>query len=265
MTRRSPKPIRKRLRSLYNWHRWLGVISALFVIWLAVTGIALEHSHDLGLAKRPVVNPWLLRQFGVEVTAPATALQYEEHWLTHIDGRLYLNNKIIDQAPSAIGFCRLGLLWAVASRETLWLLNDKAEVLDKLEGLDLPGRISGLSPVPAGLLIETSRGNYVADPLSPNWPDWQASALELRPQHQERPLPEAWRQPLTALAESHALNWERVLVDAHSGRLFGRYGVWLMDAMAISFIILAITGLALWLRYRRATRKRRIKRRLQKP
>jgi hypothetical protein len=46
----------------------------------------------------------------------------------------------------------------------------------------------------------------------------------------------------TAVGDIH---WERVLFDVHSGRLFGRYGPWLMDIMAVLFVVLAVSGLVM--------------------
>lgn len=256
MTRRHPKPLRERLRSLYSWHRWLGVVSALFVIWLAVTGIALEHGSLLELDRRQATSGWLHRHYGIQINVPAQALELDENWLSHVDGRLYLNEHMIDHAPPPVGLARLGMLWAVATRESLWLLNDDAEVLEELHGLDLPGRITALANSSNGLLLVTERGSYIADPLDPSWPDWVASERALNPPYTLKPLPHALRSQLHANALGRALNWERVLLDAHSGRLFGQSGVWLMDAMAVAFIVLSVSGLWLWLRYRNARRAR---------
>ena len=47
----------------------------------------------------------------------------------------------------------------------------------------------------------------------------------------------------------------RLLGDLHSGRLFGRAGVWFVDAAAILLLLLALSGPALWWRqYRRRRR-----------
>ncbi len=259
MTRRSPKPISKKLRSIYSWHRWLGIISAVFIVWLSISGIILEHSHQLGLGNKTISNPWLLQKFGIEISAPTSAYQYDDSWLSQIDGRLYLNFQMIDQGPAPVGFTRMGLLWAVATRETLWLLNDQGEILEKIEGLDLPGRITALSHSDHGLLLQTDRGNFTADPLSPNWPAWQTSVREVTPEYRKESLPLNHQAQLLKQAQRKALNWERVVLDAHSGRLFGKYGVLLVDAMAVVFIVLGVTGIALWLRYRRAAQKRKKK------
>ena len=53
---------------------------------------------------------------------------------------------------------------------------------------------------------------------------------------------------------SRFLNWERVILDAHSGRLFGNIGVIFMDIVAIMLILLSISGIYIWLRYAKSKR-----------
>ncbi len=39
---------------------------------------------------------------------------------------------------------------------------------------------------------------------------------------------------------------ERVLLDLHSGRIVGVWGIYLVDLVAVLFIIIAITGIWMW-------------------
>lgn len=257
MTRRSPKPLIQRIRSLYSWHRWLGVISAFFVIWLAVTGIALEHSRELKLDSFFSHSEWLRNHYGINPQAPSTALLLDGNWLSHVDGHTFLNKLSIADTPPPVGFTRLGVLWAVASSESLLLLNDEAEVLETVRGLDLPGRIIALSQNNGDLLLKTEHGIFTSNPLAANWPQWKSSTLAVTPDYRQAELPPELAAELVKEVEQSSLTWERLMVDAHSGRLFGKYGVWLMDAMAVTFIILGVSGLMLWLRYWRAMRRRK--------
>ena len=43
---------------------------------------------------------------------------------------------------------------------------------------------------------------------------------------------------------------ERLLQDLHSGRLFGIFGVILMDLASVALVLLALTGCWVWLRKR---------------
>ena len=58
---------RLKLKSLYVWHRWVGLVAALFVIVLAVTGLALNHTEELQLDARHVRTAWLLDWYGISL------------------------------------------------------------------------------------------------------------------------------------------------------------------------------------------------------
>ncbi|MDX1696691.1 MAG: hypothetical protein R3308_00300, partial [Thiohalobacterales bacterium] len=69
MTRRHKnKTAARRLRSLYLWHRWIGLTAAAFVIVLALTGLVLNHTTELALDSRHVQSTALLDWYGI--TAP---------------------------------------------------------------------------------------------------------------------------------------------------------------------------------------------------
>jgi len=57
------------------------------------------------------------------------------------------------------------------------------------------------------------------------------------------------------LQSSHAMPAARVLLDAHSGKLFGKIGVMINDLAVLSIIILTILGLRLFPRRRDGGRK----------
>ena len=42
------------------------------------------------------------------------------------------------------------------------------------------------------------------------------------------------------------LPWERVVLDLHSGRIFGNWGSYVMDAAAIILFILVLSGFYKW-------------------
>jgi hypothetical protein len=55
-------------------------------------------------------------------------------------------------------------------------------------------------------------------------------------------------------APARWLSWERVLLDLHSGRLFGQAGVWVVDAVGVLLITLASSGTLMWWFHRRRGR-----------
>ena len=47
------------------------------------------------------------------------------------------------------------------------------------------------------------------------------------------------------------LSYERVLLDLHSGRIFGRVGVLVVDAAAVALLLLALSGFYMWFKFKR--------------
>src|SRR6185436_2847690 len=84
---------RRSLRSVYVWHRWLGVMSAVFVLMLASTGLLLNHSHQLRMDSRYIGNAAVLRWYGIRVAPPAQGFMAGGHWITTVEDRLFLDAK----------------------------------------------------------------------------------------------------------------------------------------------------------------------------
>ena len=59
------------------------------------------------------------------------------------------------------------------------------------------------------------------------------------------------RQNILRQYRGHGLSLERLLLDFHSGRIFGPAGVVIYDLLALVLGFLAISGLVLFLRGRR--------------
>ena len=53
------------IRHLREWHRKLGIIAAAFIIFLSISGVALNHTSSLSLAQQPINNSWLLDLYGI--------------------------------------------------------------------------------------------------------------------------------------------------------------------------------------------------------
>jgi hypothetical protein len=62
-------------------------------------------------------------------------------------------------------------------------------------------------------------------------------------------LPRAIREQIPAVQQW--LSWERLLLDIHSGRVLGRFGVLLVDSVGIVLGTLATSGTAMWWLHRR--------------
>lgn len=227
---------------LLRWHRRLGIVSALFVLLLAVTGLLLNHTHELGLDRAPLENPALRKLYGVEAApAPAGLVQsLPAGELAVSSGRLRLGARDIGDCPQLVGVVEQpGQVLAVCSNR-LWLLTPEGEVIDQADGVR--GVPEGLTAVGQGEgQVLLRRGD---ESLAVNLSD-----LSLKP---AAPAPGVtWTEVTGQASPSADLDWEQLLLDLHSGRLFGRFGVLLMDAMALLFVALAVSGIIMWRRRHR--------------
>lgn len=228
---------------LLRWHRRLGIVSALFVLLLAVTGLLLNHSHELGLDRAPLENPALRKLYGVEAAAAPEGLvqSLPAGQLAAVGGRLRLGASDIGDCPQLVGVVeQQGQVLAVCSNR-LWLLTPDGQVIDQADGVR--GVPEGLTAVGQGegqVLLRRGDESLSVD----------LSDLSLEP---AQPAPGVtWMEARGRVADAADLDWEQVLLDLHSGRLFGRFGVLLMDVMALLFMALAVSGLIMWRRRHRS-------------
>ncbi len=242
------------MKHLHRTHRWLGLLAALFALEMAVTGLLLNHTDALRLDERHLHAPWLLRWYGIAPAAPGPAYPVAGHWLSQWGERIFLDRRPL---PPAV---RGPLLGAVAADGLLLALTGQGVAL-----LTPDGALADVLPLPEGacprglvrdgdgVLLLAENGRWRLDGTLSHWAPCACPAGAFAPVP-PAPLPVGLRAALAG-ATTPGIAVERLLLDLHSGRLWGRAGVWLMDAAALAIAILALTGLTLW--WRRGRRRRR--------
>lgn len=239
---------RFKLKSLYIWHRYVGLTAALFVLLLATSGIALNHTGGLALDSRFVQSRWLLDWYGIDAPDSALAASTPQGRMALLGTKLYFNDK--PQAGEFEAFygavAKDGML-IVATDHDLLLLTDKGEYLERLsEGDGAPGKIEGLGKEKDGqLIVSTATGLYRADSQLLDWQPWPGAADSVS-WSTPQPITGAAIAALQADYLGRILPWERVMLDLHSGRLLGSFGPWLMDAAAVLMLFLAGSGVFIW-------------------
>ena len=245
---------RLKLKSLYVWHRWVGLVAALFVIVLAVTGLALNHTEELELDARHVRTPWLLDWYGIALPDEVPAWRVGDHWISQWDRRLYFDTRDLGEHPDGRlrgAVVRDGLL-IVALDRALLLLTEQGELVEKLAEGDLPGPLQGLALAGERPVLLTEAGQYAGDDDLLAWrPLHDATVSATAP----AALPSGLAERIAAHWRGSGLTLERVLLDLHSGRLIGPAGVYLMDAAAVLLLFLSLSGGGVWIV--RAVRNRR--------
>ena len=232
------------IKAIIKWHRIAGVISAIFVLLLALTGMMLNHTSALGLDQRYVQSRILQGWYGM--TAPDVQQSYPvgDAWVTQLEDRLYYNESELGghYAPlqGAIG---VGDDVALALADGILLLDRQGNTIEKIRAQP------GLPPVGAigewngKVVIRREGEQYIADQALLTWTrvSWQ----KVRWATAATP-PVALRLAIRQHYQNKMLNTERVVRDIHNGRILGPWGALLMDLMALAFIGIALTGTWMW-------------------
>lgn len=240
---------------LYRVHRVLGLSSALFVLLLAVTGLALNHTGLLALDRHHVAADWLLDWYGIE-PPEVTGFAAGDHHVAHMGERLWLDGEpVLEDVDALRGAVKPGRFLVVALGNELALLTVGGRLVERIGAeAGAPREIRRVGARDDGtVVVEAADGYFRSDPTLAGWQPTTGPAVDWsRP----APLPAELKNRMARQWRGRGLSVERLLLDLHSGRILGRFGVWLMDAMALIFIVLAITGTWVWYRRRPVQRNR---------
>jgi hypothetical protein len=241
-------------------HRTLGIAAAAFTLLLALTGIMLNHTESLGLDSTSVNWRPLMTWYGIKSPPPLSYRvqgspltdQVGDRWITQLATRVFLDRTECCQNDDVI----VGAVdmddesIAVVFRNTIVLLTADGEIIETFgDDVRVPNDI-----VAAGLdeqhrlCFKTSAGDNRFDPDTATITAATGTVAWIT----NEPAPEALLAELTNRYRGDGLSLERVVLDLHSGRIFGRFGVILFDALAIAVLVLACTGVWLYVTSRHA-------------
>jgi len=241
---RQPKATRKLPRLFYRWHRRIGASAALFLIWIVISGWLLNHSDSLNLAQRQLHSPALANWYHLSYQVPTTIFSNTNHWLASSGETLLWDAKPLSvKLSSPVGFFQSENIIAIANNDDLVLLNPQSELIDKLNSSSLP--LKHISKIGSGC-----NGIAISDDIhiftSQDGLDWQSC---------EQNISWSKAQAITAAQLTQIelllvpeISVEKVLVDLHTGRFFGRYGAYVVDLVGGCLLLLALSGFWLFLR-----------------
>jgi len=257
------KATHRKFKSLYIWHRYVGLIAAVFVLILAVTGIVLNHTERLKLDSSFVESEWLLGWYGIDAPQVQKAYQLGSQWLTHVDDSLFLDARRIDGDYSVppVGALSFPHFIAVAVAGKIVLVTREGEVIERLGGVQgVPSGMQKLGLLADGaIVIQAAHGYYLTDRDFLQWHE-EKQAVDVGWSVQTD-VPVTLKEEIGRQYRSNELPLERVVLDLHSGRLLGSWGPLLMDAAAVLLIFLALSGVWLWAKQLIRKRQRRLKKR----
>lgn len=209
----------------------------------------LNHTEDLSLDSHHIESTALLEWYGIKPPASPISYASGKHWISEIDRQLYFNELRLDvENGPLVGALSTGEVIVAAQPQQLLLLTEDGELIEQIgTGQGIPGIINRVGlDLQSRLVLQNGEHTFYSDeallewfPMenvaTVNWANADATPVELQ-------------QQLFASYRGDGLSVERVLLDLHSGRLFGRWGVYFMDAVAVIILLLATAGIWIWAR-----------------
>lgn len=234
---------------MMRWHRIIGLSAGALIVVLALSGIALTHSAQFGLDRRTITAPWLSSWMGAQSDAEIYFYRLDAHSIAILDDRVFFDGVMISQRlEGGVGAVRLANAIAVAGRSEILLLAENGDLIERVTALPVPitgigitqdGRVAvALTP---DLVFTSDAGLLEWRQVTDQPVVWAAPAL----------IPDIIREQIMQGHRGAGLSAERIVLELHSGRIFGAYGPWLMDGAALAMLALAATGVSGWLRGRK--------------
>ena len=228
-----------------RWHRFLGAVFVVPLLWLCVTGLLLQHQDRLELDVRQVKSGWLLKRYDQIPKGEPRVVQAGRFTVAEWGAILFLDGRVLEESGTLVGVVAKPAELVVATEREVFVYDAQGVYLDRLGEESLPAvPIARIGLDRSGrVLLEAGGGRHA---LSEDFLAHEAVASE---------GPVSWSTPASgrevradlqrALVEGAGFTWSRVVTDLHSGSLFGKAGRFLVDLTGLAVIVLTLFGIRL--------------------
>jgi hypothetical protein len=243
---------------LRDWHKRAGMFAFLFMGWLGFSGILINQSPSWGYDTDRIYWEPVMWLYGLKPTPPQNGFGAEGHWLAVTpEGTVLDARPVMPPVGAPVGFVATELdgqkLLFVANAEVVAVVTLDGRRFDELRAPILPvdsvRRIGKVAGRPGTIVVQdldafqSSDGGTSWKPVDPSHVEWSG----------ESELPAAERQRLVPFSRPY-VTLEHILVDAHSGAIFGRGGTYVINTVGLAAILLAVSGIWMWWRTGRRRR-----------
>lgn len=235
------------IHDVRRWHGLVGAAIVFFLIYLLVSGLVINHVEILKLDKREVSYPWLTRWYGIHVADPTQGYLLGKSYFFWDDDKWVLDDKLLPgSAGQPVGAVEVRGINYVATATSLHLYQSDGQLRNKVEKQSLPAYpILALGKMGNHVMVQTPAAVFASvDGL--NWEKSNSTEMTLS-SLQDLPA-DVKRRSADILTPGIPL--QRILLDMHSGRIFGRYAIWVMDIASLVLFGLGLSGFWLYWRLR---------------
>ena len=252
-------PKRTLTATLRQWHQRVGLFAALLLCWLAISGILLTRSNQLGFDAARVQWDWLTSLYGLHAEPPRMGFQAGDHWLATTKEAVVLDAaEPTPRLATPLGMVMTGdaapVLLFIATQDSVVVMQADGTRVDEIRSPVLPvssirriGSVKG----EAGTIAIQDYDAYQSSDAGNSWTPVASAAVSWS---EPSPLPATEREKIVRFARPSILV-EQLLIDLHSGRLFGHTGAWVITVVGFFILWLAGSGTWSWWRIRQSRRR----------
>ena len=241
-----------------RWHRRIGLSLFFMVIFLAVTGFALNHSPGLKLNKSIITSDWLLSWYGLE-QQPQVGFQLGDRWLyTAGDNNLFIDDKkIVPCNGPLLSAAQTPTFILALCTDNLLLLSADGELIEGFTASQgLPTQTQQVVALDSTIYLigESGVNKLDVDSMALSPASMGNTALKTVTQTAivtSTALPTAVLASAPTDDTKQGISLETVILDLHRGRFFGDAGVLFVDIVGLLLCILALTGLWAWMSHQK--------------
>ena len=231
----------------------MGITAAGFMVLVAVTGILLNHTEYFQFDSQHVKSDGVLDWYGIEAPNELLSFVAGDRHITLMGKHLYIGElEANGEFKQLIGAVNNNDMLIIAIDDRILLMSADGELIEELKEKDgVPAGMKRIGVDQSDLfIVEGSHDLYTSKNDFLSWENWKGNAAEIT-WATPAPTDDNLKKMLQYHYRGEVLPVERVLLDLHSGRFFGKLGPWFIDASAILLILLSLTGTWMWFKRRR--------------
>jgi hypothetical protein len=207
----------RRLQAVSRWHRRIALVVMAWLVFLALTGLAVNHANGWGLDRARLAASLQRLVYGIEQEIPSYCEAFPQAG---------------EECARVFAGLELPFGHLLVADNSLLLLDGEGSLVERL-----PAVMTGLTTIDAALADDDAVFLRGGDRLVRAGSD--LVAFEPVASDGALPAEPAWQVRPDSAA---GITWERFLLDLHAARFLGPLATWFNDLMALLILLLAASG-----------------------
>ena len=211
------------------------------MILVTLSGLALNHTGDLELDRYYPQSSLLLWPYESTIEV-RQGISTEDGWLYVSDQQVLLDSEILGECLQLIGFANTDSEMLLVCEEQWLLLSADWSLLELMDPAFFQlEHIKAVGTVEQGFAVQVDSGLWYGLALETYTALLLSNGASISVQYELSSLPLSIES-----SRNKTISWQRLLLDMHSGRWLGKYGIWLVDIAAVILLFLALSGFWMW-------------------